>query len=173
MIGWERQVPFSISQIERTSNCLELPPTPNDCVCKAMRNSLTCATTISNPQASTIAPAMASVCGMLSSYSADGCSEISSSAGLYGRYSFCSELDKLSYIMNQYVTLSGGSCDFRGSAKSVRPKNKIEAVDRCDNSTEEVVKNKGVDDTHDKNGAVSHSVSWAVAILLSVVLIAF
>jgi hypothetical protein len=111
---------------------------------------------------------MASVCGMLSSYSQDGCAEISSTNGLYGKYSYCSELDKLSYIMNQYVTLSGGSCDFRGTAKSVRPKNRIEAVDKCENNTDEIVKQKDVDvPNRNPNGAALHSASWLVAILMS------
>jgi hypothetical protein len=133
-----------------------------------MRNSLTCATSIQNSKSSDIARTMASVCGMLASSMStnDPCAEISSSPGTYGRYSFCSELDKLSYVMNKYVAVSGGSCDFRGLAKSVNPKNRLDALADCGNSTDDIIRNDKAPSSSPNQGFINSSSLFSVLLAI-------
>ncbi|KAF9927144.1 1,3-beta-glucanosyltransferase gas1 [Linnemannia zychae] len=94
-----------------------LPPTPSSQACDCMMSSLSC---IVSEQAlaaaGDVSVEFSTLCGMAS------CEHIGSDSrsGAYGKYSFCSPAQKLSFIYNQYYTTVGqwqsSSCNFNGMA---------------------------------------------------------
>ncbi|KAG0215688.1 1,3-beta-glucanosyltransferase gas1 [Mortierella sp. GBA30] len=94
-----------------------LPPTPSTTACECMMKSLTC---IASDQAlaatENIGKELNVICGLTS------CDDIGSNgkAGVYGKYSYCSPSQKLSYMYNHYYTNVGrgesSTCNFNGMA---------------------------------------------------------
>lgn len=92
----------------------KLPPSPDKDVCDCMSKSLAClvADDVSEKDYGDL---FGTVCDKIKcdSISADG------AKGKYGGFSFCSDKDKLSYVMNAYYEQNGkdsSACDFDGSA---------------------------------------------------------
>ncbi|KAG0243716.1 1,3-beta-glucanosyltransferase gas1 [Actinomortierella wolfii] len=116
----------SYSAVEKLSTCPPinsmwepnalLPPTPSAGACECMMSSLSCVAS-DQATAETLGTLLNTVCGMTS------CDDISSNgkAGVYGKYSFCTPAQKLSYMYNKYYTEVGqkspASCSFNGMAK--------------------------------------------------------
>ncbi|KAF9384836.1 1,3-beta-glucanosyltransferase gas1 [Podila verticillata] len=96
----------------------KLPPTPSTSACDCMVSSLSC---VASDQAvattESLGTLLNTVCGMTS------CDDISANGktGIYGKYSFCSPAQKLSYMYNLYYTnigkKSAATCNFNGMAK--------------------------------------------------------
>ncbi|KAI8601407.1 Glucanosyltransferase-domain-containing protein [Dissophora ornata] len=88
-----------------------LPPTPSTDVCNCMMSSLSCVATDA-VSTDSLGAQMNTICGMTS------CSDIGTNgeSGVYGKYSFCTPSQKLSYMYNYYHTNVGKgdatSCDF-------------------------------------------------------------
>ncbi|KAG0033470.1 1,3-beta-glucanosyltransferase gas1 [Podila clonocystis] len=93
-----------------------LPPIPSSPVCECMMSSLGCVASVQATNMISLGDLLDAVCGMTS------CEDIGSNgkAGVYGKYSFCSPAQKLSYIYNSYYTTVGqksaDSCYFNGMA---------------------------------------------------------
>ncbi|KAG9323072.1 hypothetical protein KVV02_004624 [Mortierella alpina] len=95
-----------------------LPPTPSAPVCECMVSSLGC---VASDQATSatesLGTLLGTICGMTS------CDDISANGktGVYGKYSFCTPAQKLSYMYNLYYTHIGkraaATCSFNGMAK--------------------------------------------------------
>ncbi|KAI8361973.1 Glucanosyltransferase-domain-containing protein [Mortierella sp. GBAus27b] len=95
-----------------------LPPTPSSAACDCMMSSLNC---VASDQAvattESLGTLLNTICGMTS------CDDISSNGktGVYGKYSFCTPSQKLSYMYNLYYTSIGkkaaATCNFNGMAK--------------------------------------------------------
>ncbi|KAF9986657.1 1,3-beta-glucanosyltransferase gas1 [Mortierella antarctica] len=95
-----------------------LPPTPSAPVCECMVSSLGC---VASDQATSatesLGTLLGTICGMTS------CDDISANGktGVYGKYSFCTPPQKLSYMYNLYYTHIGkkaaATCSFNGMAK--------------------------------------------------------
>ncbi|GJJ76612.1 1,3-beta-glucanosyltransferase GAS1 [Entomortierella parvispora] len=95
-----------------------LPPTPSTAACDCMMSSLNC---VASDQAvattESLGTLLNTICGMTS------CDDISANgkSGVYGKYSFCSPAQKLSYMYNFYYTNIGkkaaSTCNFNGMAK--------------------------------------------------------
>lgn len=91
-----------------------LPPTPDKDVCDCLSDSLTCQVD-SSVDEEKYGDLFGVVCGEVD------CSDISANGttGVYGAFSFCSDKDKLSYVLNKYYEendKSESACDFDGSA---------------------------------------------------------
>ncbi|KAG0227678.1 Glucanosyltransferase-domain-containing protein [Mortierella sp. GBAus27b] len=95
-----------------------LPPKPSESVCNCMMSSLSCVA--SEPALATtgdLGTQLNTLCGMTS------CDDIATNArtGVYGKYSFCTPEQKLSYVYNHFYTNVGkqdpASCNFGGMAK--------------------------------------------------------
>ncbi|KAK3813402.1 MAG: Glucanosyltransferase-domain-containing protein [Benniella sp.] len=95
-----------------------LPPTPSTFTCNCMMSSLSCVAS----DAALVSPGslggqLNTLCGMTS------CNDIGTDGktGVYGKYSFCTPVQKLSYIYHQYYVNVGkreaSSCNFDGMAK--------------------------------------------------------
>ncbi|KAG9327609.1 hypothetical protein KVV02_003854 [Mortierella alpina] len=97
-----------------------LPYTPSTAACECMMQSLTC-TASDQAMATTenVGEGLNSLCGMTS------CDDIGANGktGVYGKYSFCTPIQKLSYMYNYYYTNVGqkedSTCSFNGMAKLV------------------------------------------------------
>ncbi|KAF9214336.1 1,3-beta-glucanosyltransferase gas1 [Podila verticillata] len=93
-----------------------LPPTPSSSACECMMSSLGCVASGQATSSASLGELLNSVCGMTS------CEAIGTNGktGVYGKYSFCSPSQKLSYIYNSYYTTVGqksaDSCNFNGMA---------------------------------------------------------
>ncbi|EGW35594.1 uncharacterized protein SPAPADRAFT_58812 [Spathaspora passalidarum NRRL Y-27907] len=92
----------------------DLPPTPDQDYCNCVAKSFDCVVS-DKVQSKKYGDLYAEVCGLIdcSSISANGTS------GDYGEYSFCSDKDKLSYVLNLYYhdqNEHAQACDFDGSA---------------------------------------------------------
>lgn len=89
-----------------------LPPTPSSSTCECMMSSVSC---VASVQVS-LGDLLNTACGMPS------CEDIGGNGktGIYGKYSFCSPAQRLSYIYNSYYTTVGQksahSCNFDGMA---------------------------------------------------------
>ncbi|KAF9962527.1 1,3-beta-glucanosyltransferase gas1 [Mortierella alpina] len=95
-----------------------LPPTPSASVCDCMLSSLGCvASDQAMSAAENLGTLLNTICGMTS------CDDISANGktGVYGKYSFCTPAQKLSYMYNLYYTNIGkkaaATCSFNGMAK--------------------------------------------------------
>ncbi|KAF9435378.1 1,3-beta-glucanosyltransferase gas1 [Entomortierella beljakovae] len=107
--------PALTSKWEPSAN---LPPTPSSAACDCMMSSLSC---VASDQAvattESLGTLLNTICGMTS------CDDISSNgkSGVYGKYSFCSPAQKLSYMYNLYHVNIGkkapATCSFNGMAK--------------------------------------------------------
>ncbi|KAG0089885.1 1,3-beta-glucanosyltransferase gas1 [Podila epicladia] len=96
----------------------KLPPTPSISACDCMISTLSC---VASDQAvattESLGTLLNTICGMTS------CDDISTNGktGVYGKYSFCSPAQKLSYMYNLYYTKIGkksaATCNFNGMAK--------------------------------------------------------
>ncbi|KAI5965803.1 PHR1 [Candida pseudojiufengensis] len=91
-----------------------LPPTPNEEFCECIANSLNCVVD-DDIDEEDYGDLFSTVCGLID------CSEINVDGieGEYGEYSYCSNKDKLSYVLNLYYEDQGSvrsACDFDGSA---------------------------------------------------------
>ncbi|KAF9981236.1 1,3-beta-glucanosyltransferase gas1, partial [Mortierella antarctica] len=97
-----------------------LPYTPSTAACECMMQSLTC-TASDQAMATTenVGEGLNTLCGMIS------CDDIGANGktGVYGKYSFCTPIQKLSYMYNYYYTNVGqkeaSTCSFNGMAKLV------------------------------------------------------
>ncbi|TPX48189.1 hypothetical protein SeLEV6574_g02175 [Synchytrium endobioticum] len=109
-----------------------LPPTPNECICDAMMESLSCVASVElkGADSSVKELTLSKACGMLASQSAaDACQEIAPGDGTtdqYGKYSACSFDQKVSYITNKYyfkqpLRVRSQACNFGGMAHLVTP----------------------------------------------------
>ncbi|KAF8981957.1 1,3-beta-glucanosyltransferase gas1 [Entomortierella lignicola] len=95
-----------------------LPPTPESSACDCMMSTLSC---VASSQAvattDSLGTLLNTICGMTS------CDDISSDGktGVYGKYSFCTPAQKLSYMYNSYYVSVGkkspATCSFNGMAK--------------------------------------------------------
>ncbi|KAG0301394.1 1,3-beta-glucanosyltransferase gas1 [Dissophora globulifera] len=99
-----------------------LPPTPSADACTCMMSSLSCtATDAALASASSVGTQLNALCGLVS------CNDIGSDgkSGVYGKYSFCTPSQKLSYMYNYYYTNVGkkdaSSCSFNGMGMVVTP----------------------------------------------------
>ncbi|KAF9428002.1 1,3-beta-glucanosyltransferase gas1 [Podila epigama] len=115
----EQRAPSTCPPITSTwEPSVTLPPTPSTAACECMVNSLSC---VASDQAiattESLGTLLNTVCGMTS------CDDISTNgkSGVYGKYSFCSPSQKLSYMYNLYYTSIGkksaSTCNFNGMAK--------------------------------------------------------
>lgn len=104
-----------------------LPPPPNQNICSCMVQNLTC-TAKSDLTDDTIKVQFAFVCDPKNG---DNCDAIDKNAtsGVYGAYSMCNPLDRLSkafdtYYKNQVATNPANTspCDFKGAAQKQTPK---------------------------------------------------
>ncbi|KAF9562326.1 1,3-beta-glucanosyltransferase gas1 [Mortierella alpina] len=97
-----------------------LPYTPSTAACECMMQSLTC-TASDQAMATTenVGEGLNTICGMTA------CDDIGANGktGVYGKYSFCTPIQKLSYMYNYYYTNVGkkqsATCSFNGMAKLV------------------------------------------------------
>lgn len=92
----------------------DLPPTPDEDLCECMAASLSCVVddSVSSDDYSTL---YSYICGEVSCDGVTG----NGTTGEYGAYSFCSDKDKLSFVMNLYYLdqdSDSSACDFDGSA---------------------------------------------------------
>jgi hypothetical protein len=103
-----------------------LPPTPNDEVCKCMVSGASCvpSSAFSTDDASKL---LGVVCGLKNTNACDGIGA-DGSTGVYGLYSPCNVNDQLVYALNAYYSEqsskgnAASACDFAGSATLVSPK---------------------------------------------------
>lgn len=91
-----------------------LPPTPDEDVCNCVAKSLSCVVS-DDVDDSDYADLYGTICGLVD------CSAVSSDSqnGTYGSVSFCSDKDKLSYVLNLYYEAENkhsSACSFDGSA---------------------------------------------------------
>ncbi|OXV11227.1 hypothetical protein Egran_01010 [Elaphomyces granulatus] len=97
----------------------KLPPSPNAQLCSCMVSSLTCVV-----QASVSSKQLAQLFNQVCGYGV--CNGITANAttGVYGAYSMCADMDKLSFAMDQYFQAQiakgngASACDFGGSAST-------------------------------------------------------
>lgn len=92
----------------------KLPPTPKKDVCDCVKDSLRCVVS-SDVDEEDYGKLFGVVCGLVD------CSAVSGNGttGTYGAISFCSDKDKLSYVLNAYWKKEkelSSACDFNGSA---------------------------------------------------------
>ncbi|CAI5759104.1 unnamed protein product [Candida verbasci] len=93
---------------------VDLPPTPDEAYCECHSRSFDCVVN-EDLEAEDYGELYGLVCAEID------CSDISvdGTTGDYGDYSFCSDRDKLSYVLNLYFHDQGGrvdACDFDGKA---------------------------------------------------------
>lgn len=93
---------------------VKLPPTPDKDVCDCISKSLSCVVK-SSVDSEDYADLFGTVCGEIdcSAVSVDG------ESGVYGAISFCSDKEKLSYVLNKYYEEQDqrdDACDFDGQA---------------------------------------------------------
>ncbi|SCU98818.1 LAMI_0F16358g1_1 [Lachancea mirantina] len=105
------QCPATNSNWKAATN---LPPTPNESVCSCMNEALSCVVS-DDVDSDDYASLYSYICNVVS------CDGITANGtnGTYGSYSFCSDKEKLSFVLNLYYEDQGGSnsaCDFSGSA---------------------------------------------------------
>jgi len=121
-ISTSRSAPSCPAQDSNWLASTTLPPYPSSCACSAMVGSLSCIANQIDP--SHIGQALSTACGFLvKADPANGCNDISSGdgqQGVYGKYSFCSAQDQLSYVYNALVK-KGSTCDFGGMATAQSP----------------------------------------------------
>lgn len=91
-----------------------LPPTPDEDVCDCVSDSLSCVVS-DKVDSDDYGKLFGTVCGKID------CSAVSSSGenGTYGAVSFCSDKEKLSYLLNEYYEKNdkaSSACSFDGSA---------------------------------------------------------
>lgn len=92
-----------------------LPPTPDSDLCECVANSLTCVVS-SDVSSKDYGDLFGAICGEMD------CTpfiNVNGTSGSYGSYSFCSDKDKLSYVLNKYyekMNKASHACDFSGSA---------------------------------------------------------
>ncbi|KAF9586493.1 1,3-beta-glucanosyltransferase gas1 [Lunasporangiospora selenospora] len=98
-----------------------LPPTPSGATCDCMMSTLSCtAAGLFGSDDQSLGDHLNVICGLVS------CNEIAGNGaqGIYGRYSSCSPIQKLSYIYNKYYHEIGhgeaSACYFDGKAKLVQ-----------------------------------------------------
>jgi len=94
-----------------------LPPSPNKQLCSCMQASLSCVVKDSSISDTTIADKFSYLCGQ----GDDICKGIigNGTTGVYGSYSMCSSVERLSWAMNQYYISqdkADTACDFDGAA---------------------------------------------------------
>ncbi|KAG0055303.1 1,3-beta-glucanosyltransferase gas1 [Gryganskiella cystojenkinii] len=143
-----------------------LAPTPSTSSCDCMISSLNC---VASDQAvattESLGTLLNTICGMTS------CDDISSNgkSGVYGKYSFCTPAQKLSYMYNLYYTNIGkkaaSTCNFNGMAKlAVATKS----------SDQDCYSNKDIDTAGTKSGSYTGSGArlGSTAICLATVLAA-
>ncbi|KAM3124191.1 hypothetical protein CJJ07_000645 [Candidozyma auris] len=99
-----------------------LPPTPDEGICDCIQKSLKCVVS-DDVDEDDYGELFGEVCGKL-----DSCDAVSVNGknGTYGAVSFCSNKEKLSYIINQYYESQDGdksACDFDGSASLAKSSN--------------------------------------------------
>ena len=104
-----------------------LPPTPNDAICQCMVQNLTC-TAKSSLSADSITTQFNYICDPAQGNNCGGILA-NGSTGVYGAFSGCSDIERLSYAFNQYYlnqtatnTQNTSPCDFSGTAQKVTPK---------------------------------------------------
>lgn len=103
-----------------------LPPTPDEEYCDCIADSFNCVVS-DDVEDEDYGDLFAQVCGYID------CSEISANGneGSYGSFSFCSDKDRLSFVLNQYYhdqNERSDACDFGGSASI---NSNAEATSRC------------------------------------------
>ncbi|KAK6463526.1 pH responsive protein 1 precursor [Scheffersomyces coipomensis] len=91
-----------------------LPPTPDESYCNCLSSGFKCVVS-DNVDSSDYGDLFGSVCADVD------CSDISANgtSGQYGKVSFCSDKDKLSYVLNAYYEQeneNSSACNFSGSA---------------------------------------------------------
>lgn len=91
----------------------DLPPTPDKDTCDCMASSLSCVVA-DNVEEEDYGDLYGYICSKID------CSDISADGekGKYGSFSFCSDKDKLSYVLNSYYESNGkdkSACSFSGS----------------------------------------------------------
>ncbi|GEQ69863.1 hypothetical protein JCM33374_g3538 [Metschnikowia sp. JCM 33374] len=94
-----------------------LPPTPDKSVCDCIASSLKCVVN-DNVSTSKYGDLYGIVCGEIDCAAVSG----NGTSGTYGAISFCSDKDKLSYLLNAYYVAQNShssACNFGGSASLV------------------------------------------------------
>jgi len=99
----------------------DLPPTPNQDLCACMLGTLSCQakSTLSGEE---IGSLFSQVCGYNNGASCVGI-DVNATSGVYGAYSMCSSIQKLSWAMNVYYLgekSASTACDFGGNANIVK-----------------------------------------------------
>ncbi|CAG8738803.1 910_t:CDS:2, partial [Acaulospora colombiana] len=113
-----------------------LPPTPRREVCECMLSSLTCvASSKIHNNRELMDGQFGIVCGLVD------CANISmdGSSGKYGKFSYCSPEDKLSYMFDVYYKAQKEvkeACEFKGAAKIIKPTKSN--LTECENERSEV-----------------------------------
>ncbi|CAN3356794.1 pH-responsive protein 1 [Diutina catenulata] len=114
----------------------KLPPTPDKEVCECVVDSLECVLA-DDVDSKSYGKLFGQICGA----SSEACGAINKNAqaGEYGGVSFCSDKDKLSYVLNAYYLIQNkqkDACDWNGLAQTVKPK----ADDKCSKKVESATK---------------------------------
>lgn len=117
------------SSAETWEAATKLPPTPDESVCDCMASGLLCVLA-DDVDEDDYGDLFGYICAKIS------CEGISSDGknGTYGDYSFCSDKDRLSYVLNEYYkehNSDSSACDFSGSAsinKSAKSESTCKAV---------------------------------------------
>ncbi|CUM67148.1 uncharacterized protein PRCAT00004839001 [Priceomyces carsonii] len=92
----------------------KLPPTPDEDTCDCIAKSLECVVADSVDE-DDYGDLFGSVCGEISCDAIN----VNGKKGTYGKFSYCSTKDKLSYVLNAYYEKNGkklSACSFKGSA---------------------------------------------------------
>ena len=104
-----------------------LPPSPNEAICQCMVQNLTCVAK-SSLSGHSIQDQFNYICDPAQG---NNCAGIlaNGSTGIYGTFSGCTNIERLSYAFNQYYlnqtatnTQNTSPCDFSGAAQKVTPK---------------------------------------------------
>ncbi|KAJ2395670.1 40S ribosomal protein S27 [Coemansia sp. RSA 2603] len=153
-----------------------LPPTPSNATCECMMKSLSCVSKLKTVPTSTddLASFGKSVGNIFGTVCADvDCGDVSTDAtkGVYGKYSFCNAVERVSWVMNAwYVEQRGvdGSCDFGGFAQTTKATLKDDSTcsDQKDSSTSSggSSSSKNGDEDSDSSSSKSSGASGTAAL---------
>ena len=132
---------------------LKLPPTPDSDTCDCVIKSLECVVDDSVDEKN-----YGDLFGQICDADSDACGAINVNAltGNYGGVSFCSDKDKLSYVMNAYYQnqqKSKDACDWDGSAKIVTPSSDNSCKDKVSAAAQQTADANASDSASDSGSS--------------------